>query len=112
MRPVIEAILFDFGGVFSASPFAAVCMAADPRTDLRTAQTLGGRPPAASDLDDVAVGNITSARAAGMHGDHDSADRNPAMDGLEAILKRHQVRGAPRRPANDTSPTWRASALG
>lgn len=59
----------------------------DPRIFHLTLETLGGMPPDAAVLVDDALGNITAARAAGLHGVHVGPDRIAAMDELEALLK-------------------------
>lgn len=59
----------------------------DPRIFHLTLETLGGMRPAAAVLVDDALGNITAARAAGLHGVHVGPDRIAAMDELEALLK-------------------------
>jgi epoxide hydrolase-like predicted phosphatase len=58
----------------------------DPRIYHLTLETLGGVTPDAAVLVDDALGNITAARALGMHGIHVSSDRVAAMDELEALL--------------------------
>ena len=59
----------------------------DPRIYHLTLETLGGLPPDAAVLVDDALGNITAARAAGLHGVHVGEDRVAAMDELEALLE-------------------------
>ena len=59
----------------------------DPRIYHLTLESLGGVTPEAAVLVDDALGNITAARAVGLHGVHVGEDRIAAMDELEALLK-------------------------
>ena len=59
----------------------------DPRIYHLTLESLGGVTPDAAVLVDDALGNITAARAVGLHGVHVGEDRIAAMDELETLLK-------------------------
>jgi epoxide hydrolase-like predicted phosphatase len=59
----------------------------DPRIYRMALDALGGVAPAEAVLVDDALGNITAAKALGIHGVLVGPDRLAAMDELEALVR-------------------------